>query len=182
MVHPADLVGLKFTRWTVVKEVERSRDKVRRWLCQCECGETGIVQHYNLLRGGSKSCGCLRTELTAQRNKALAKHGHASNAAGSKPSPTYRSYRAMITRCEWDKHPAFDRYGGAGVKVCDRWRQSFEAFLEDMGERPPGTSLDRIDGSKGYEAGNCKWSTRSEQNKNRKPMSEWKRRPKDKAA
>lgn len=91
------------------------------------------------------------------------KHGHCSAGV---ISPTYRSWKAMITRCLYESAPNYSNYGGKGVGVCARWRDSFSAFLEDMGERPAGTSIDRLDGSKDYEPTNCRWATRAEQNRN----------------
>jgi hypothetical protein len=79
----------------------------------------------------------------------------------------YRVWQAMITRCCNQNQPGYKNYGGRGIRVCDRWRNSFEAFIEDMGERPgPGYSLDRIDNDGNYEPGNCRWATRTEQRRN----------------
>jgi len=94
------------------------------------------------------------------------KHGHKVN---KKASPTYNSWRAMRARCQHSNASNYERYGGQGIKVCDRW-QDFENFLSDMGERPEGKTLDRIDNNKGYEPGNCKWSTPKEQSQNRKTL------------
>jgi hypothetical protein len=93
------------------------------------------------------------------------KHGHAPFGA---TSPTYRSWAMMVQRCTNPRHDAYRYYGARGLSVCDRWRESFAAFLDDMGERPVGTTLDRIDNAKGYEPGNCRWATQREQNRNRK--------------
>lgn len=94
----------------------------------------------------------------------MAAHGHSRKGAWS---PTYYSWAAMVSRCTNPKRNNWHLYGGRGIAVCDRWRE-FAAFLADMGERPPGTSLDRIDPSKGYSKGNCRWATRTEQNRNRR--------------
>ena len=80
---------------------------------------------------------------------------------------TYRSWEHMLDRCYNEKHPHYKHYGGRGITVCDRWRESFDAFLEDMSERPDGLTLDRIDNERGYEPGNCQWSTYKEQNRNK---------------
>jgi hypothetical protein len=81
-------------------------------------------------------------------------------------SPENKVWRGMRKRCNSPQDPAYPRYGGRGIKVCERW-SSFENFLEDMGPRPPGTGIERIDNDKGYEPGNCKWATMAEQNKNK---------------
>lgn len=88
-------------------------------------------------------------------------HGHCKGGA----SPTYRSWYAMRSRCNNKKNAKYPTYGGAGVRVCDRWND-FRMFIEDMGTRPPGTTIDRIDGSKGYEPGNCRWATSKQQQRN----------------
>ena len=94
-----------------------------------------------------------------------ARHGH---AIGGKPSPTYRSWTAMIARCTYPSQPQYESYGGRGISVCERWR-SFDNFLADMGERPAGTTLDRIDNDGTYEPGNCRWATPTEQQTNKRP-------------
>ena len=91
------------------------------------------------------------------------KHGHATDSG---ESPTYVSYRAMLDRCYREKNAKYSSYGGSGISVCDRWRVSFENFLADMGERPKGTSIDRINGLGNYEPGNCRWATAKDQQHN----------------
>lgn len=88
------------------------------------------------------------------------KHGHTANGA----SPTYRTWRGMHIRCTKPNHPKYHRYGGAGITICDKWK-TFQGFLEDMGERPEGTSLDRIDSTLGYCKENCRWADIYTQNR-----------------
>src|SRR5690606_14676186 len=108
-------------------------------------------------------CGCRKGRVATARNKANAKHGHALTR---NPSPTYRIWRGAITRCEDPRHRAFKSYGASGISMCPEWRQDFRVFLKDMGERPEGYSLDRIDPDGNYEASNCRWVPASEQAKN----------------
>ena len=94
-------------------------------------------------------------------------------------TPTYISWAQMLNRCRNPKASNYDRYGGAGVTVCERWQQQFENFLIDMGVRPPGTTLDRYPNMAGnYEPGNCRWATPKEQTANRRPWGWWAKRPK----
>jgi hypothetical protein len=90
------------------------------------------------------------------------KHGHAKNGGSS----TYKIWQMMIDRCHHDRSKSFPDYGGRGIAVCERWRESFAAFLHDMGERPVGLSIERIRNDRGYSRSNCKWATRIEQNNN----------------
>lgn len=128
-----------------------------RWICQCDCGNTISVTGHALGRGETKSCGCLQREQTANRSKT---HGLAG-------SPTYRSWQAAKDRCHNPNNSKYAAYGGSGITMCDEWSSSFEAFLRDVGMRPAGHTLDRLDQCKGYEPGNVKWSTAREQSENR---------------
>jgi hypothetical protein len=110
--------------------------------------------------GRTQSCGCLRNEVTVQRST---KHGHTGTSI-------YWTWGDMVGRCTNPKHKRYADYGGRGITVCDRWRD-FANFLADMGERPPGMELDRIDNDRGYEPGNCRWADRSTQAKNRRPSA-----------
>lgn len=163
MNAPIDLTGDQYGDLLVLELVERG-SKTSRWKCQCKCGSVIIVRANNL-RSKAKPQKSCRPCGTKRSNAAARKHGH----RGAAPSTTYRSWQAMITRCEWEPSIGWSNYGGVGVSVCEKWRQSFQAFLDDMGERPAGKTLDRYPDKAGnYEPGNCRWATPTEQTKNRK--------------
>lgn len=152
-----DLTNKQFNCLVVLDLATNDASNHKRWRCKCKCGRIRVIREYFLLNGITKSCGCYR-------NQQLFKHGH---CVGNKNSRTYNSWSRMIDRCFRVKDKSYSRYGGRGILVCLRWRSSFKNFLDDMGERPQSTSLDRINGNGNYEPGNCRWATRSQQNKNR---------------
>jgi hypothetical protein len=157
-------LGERYGRLVVVADAGRQR-RSRLYLCRCDCGNETRVLGYNLSAGRTRSCGCLHREELARRNVATKTvHGHASRG---RPSPTHSSWAAMLYRCTSPGSKDWPRYGGVGVEVCHTWRR-FEEFLLDMGERPPGTSIDRIDPYGNYTPSNCRWATPSEQNRNRR--------------
>lgn len=148
-------IGQRFGRLVVTGPAEKLGKYVSH-LCRCDCGREKRVLRQSLLNGATRSCGCRARERASETHR---KHG------GSR-SPEYRSWKSMIERCTSEAHPAYHRYGGRGITVCEAWRK-FENFLVDMGERPEGTTLDRIDNDRGYEPGNCRWSTAKDQALNR---------------
>lgn len=146
------------------------------YLCRCECGNEVSVKYARLVEGSRKSCGCLNAEnLAAQRAIGVAnreRRAAARVARLARPKktthPLWGTYKGMLKRCLLPTHDAYKYYGAVGVTVCERWVRSFWAFVEDMGERPEGTTLDRVDNSKGYSPDNCRWATNLEQRTNTK--------------
>ena len=163
-----DLTGQKFGRLVVVGDSEkRSARGHVLWSCHCDCGNDVVVRADNLLKGGTKSCGCYQKEMGILHGKVI-KHGHSAKATRSR---TYVTWQTMKARCLNEKSTSYKNYGGRGITVCDRWLHSFENFLEDMGVRPDDTSIDRINNDGNYEKGNCRWATAKEQAYNRRPKA-----------
>jgi hypothetical protein len=159
-----DLKGLRFGRLMPLKRIDNVKSKVR-WLCRCDCGAELAVKVDALRSGNTKSCGCAKIDGLIARTL---KHGNAR--AGAKTSE-YTIWKTMKDRCFRPANPRFKDWGGRGITVCARWRDSFGAFLADMGPRPSTRhSIDRIDNDGNYEPGNCRWATGLQQaaNKRRK--------------
>lgn len=155
------LEGRRFGRLIVVSEAPYQRGKGTYWNCVCDCGGEKVARGVQLTRRNTTSCGCRLTDGSVRRIHGLSK------------TRIYDLWTQMIMRCENPNNKAYDRYGGRGIRVCKRWAEGdasktgFEYFLEDMGPKPRGLSLDRINVDGHYEPSNCRWATGTEQCRNK---------------
>jgi hypothetical protein len=152
---PEDLTGRSFGRLRAdERDFVKEASSIKRqswWKCTCECGEKKTIRASFLIGGHALSCGCGRT-----------KHGHSKKG---NISVEYKTWDSMLRRCFNSSDVSYKNYGGRGITVCERWKR-FINFYEDMGDKPKGMSLDRVNNNGNYEPSNCRWSTRSQQNRN----------------
>ena len=152
-----DYTGFKYENLTVISmdgfHITKSGNKHTKWKCKCSCGNFTSILVGSI--GKTKSCGCLN-------------HKPKNLIHGGRYSKAYSSWRSMKRRCYQETNKVFHNYGGRGIKVCDRWLESFENFYNDMGNCPNNYSLDRIDSNGNYTPENCRWSTNIEQQRNKR--------------
>ena len=147
-----DITGHRFGRLTAIRYLGN-----RTYLCRCDCGHEKPIARQSLVSGKSKSCKCYQREIQAARKL---KHGKARTG-------TYRTWVGMMHRCLNPTNKRYSTYGGRGIKIHESWT-TFDGFYADMGDRPPGMSLDRIDNGKGYSPDNCRWASVSQQQRNKR--------------
>lgn len=151
MGKAVEVTGLRFGTLVVVGRSERTSSAGALWICRCDCGGETVTTSLKLRNGHTKSCGCHRRSILINY-----KHGHANK------SRTYRTWKEMRQRCLNPKSDKWQWYGGRGITIAQEWG-SYPRFLSDMGERPEGTTLDRLDSDGNYCKNNCRWATPKQQ-------------------
>lgn len=149
-----DMIGARFGLLTVEKETRHPHRQGRFYECRCQCGSLTVAYGGHLRNGSRTGCGCIKP---------------AHRTHGMSGTPEYKAWECARSRCHNPSNRKYPLYGGRGIRMCAEWMHSFEIFFAEVGPRPaPGLSLDRIDGERGYEPGNCRWATIQQQNINRR--------------
>lgn len=150
------MIGTKYNRLTIIEEAPRRRYN-QYFLCLCDCGVKKEIKFYDIKTGMTKSCGCLSKDVTTERNL---KHSLSKHSA-------YHTWNGIVDRCRNPKNAMWRHYGGRGIDVCEEWLDVM-SFINDMGEKPKGMQIDRIDNNKGYYKENCRWVVSKENNRNKR--------------
>lgn len=165
-----DLTGQRFGRLTVIERSGSTKHGAAKWRCMCECGKETIVIGDELRKGNTTSCGCYAREVS--RELALEYIAGQNKTHDMTETPIYKEWSEMKRRCYNPQDTSYENYGGRGIAVCDKWRDSFEAFYEDVSKLPhfgeKGYSLNRKDNDGNYEPNNIEWATAKEQANNRR--------------
>lgn len=156
------MIGRRFGKLVALSIAPSDRHRFRMMNCRCDCGRAHTTRASSLRLGYAQSCGCDRDAKFAQNS--APRHGH---AVDGKTSRAWNAWSAMHKRCECATHKAYKNYGGRGIGICRRWK-TFENFYADMGDPPPGLTLERRANNRGYEPSNCLWASYDDQNRNRR--------------
>ena len=164
-----DLTGEKFGRLTVIERAGSTKHGAAKWRCVCQCGNETIVIGDELRKHNTTSCGCYAKECSSKRLKGKCPHNKSHGMVGT---PVYKEWSEMKRRCNNPNDISYHRYGERGIRVCERWEKSFEAFYSDVSTLPhfgeKGYSLDRIDNNKWYAPDNVRWADAKTQANNRR--------------